>query len=193
MEEKELNSGGEEPEKAGEQELFGRFCAGDNRAFADILKKYRSKALNFAYRYLGDMDDAEDAAQECFVKLYRSRKSFEIGRPFEPWFYRILANCCRDRIRHQNRFTDFVERFSVEKKAETQAFSHNPGHYSEALAAALLRLSQDKREVIALRFDQELSYEDIARALNISEGTVMSRLHRAKKELERILKSMGLK
>lgn len=198
LEEKELKTSGRGPEESAEKELFDKFLAGDHQAFASILKRYRGKALNFAYRFLGDMDDAEDAAQDCFIKIYRSRDNFDPERPFEPWLYRILTNCCRDRMRHQSRFADFMDRLKVEHdldssdKSDKLSFEHNPGNYAEILAAALQRLSTEKREIITLRFDQDLSYDDIAGALGVSQGTVMSRLFRAKKDLERILKNMGI-
>jgi RNA polymerase sigma-70 factor (ECF subfamily) len=191
LEEKDLKSGGQE-EARDDRGLFKLLADGDKRAFSEIMKKYRNRALNFAYRYLGDFAEAEDVAQDCFVKIYYNRKRFDASREFDPWFYQILANCCRDRIRKKSRFADFLERFKQEKELEAIP-DENPGRPDTSLLArALQKLPPAKREIIALRFDEDLSYEEIGVALGISQGTVMSRLHRAKKDLETILKEMGV-
>lgn len=178
-----------------EKELIIEYVAGNRKAFSKIMKKYRNKALNFAYRYLGDFDEAEDAAQDCFVKIYLNRKRFKLDKEFEPWFYRILTNVCRDKLRKRGRFTDFKERFQREKHSESELESSDKKIKpdTELFTRALQKLEPSKREVIILRFNKDLSYEEIAGVLDINPGTVMSRLHRAKKELEKILKTMGIK
>jgi len=191
MEEKNLKEN-LKPGNEGQEELLKNFAAGDKRAFSEIMKKYRHKALNFAYRFLGDMDEAEDAAQDCFVKMYFNHKKYELSRPFEPWFYSILANCCRDRIRRQTRFAIFAERFKMQAATSESRTGTIAEDYSRIFAQAMQKLAPDKREIIALRFTQDLSYQEIAEALGINQGTVMSRLFRAKKDLEKILKGMGV-
>jgi len=192
LEEKDLKSSARKGITA-EKELLAEFVAGNRRAFSELMKKYRNKALNFAYRYLGDFEEAEDAAQDCFVRIYLNRERFNLDKEFEPWFYRILTNVCRDRIRKRGRFDNFKERYQQEKLVEKQGTSADNNIDSEVFAQALQKLDPSKREVIILRFNKDLSYEEIASALDISPGTVMSRLHRAKKELEKIVKIMGIK
>lgn len=176
-----------------DRELIARYAAGERRAFSELMKIYRNKALNFAYRYLGDIDEAEDAAQDCFVRIYLNRQRFDINKAFEPWFYRILTNICRDRLRKKGRFDNLKDRFKQEKLTEKNGTNGNTIAGSELFVQALQKLDSAKREVLILRFNKDLSYEEIAKALDISPGTVMSRLHRAKKELEKILKKMGIK
>jgi RNA polymerase sigma-70 factor (ECF subfamily) len=187
LEEKDLNPDSQDIVQV-DKELLQRLAQGERAAFTEIMNKYRARALNYAYRYLGDFDEAEDAAQDCFVKIYHNCRRFDITREFEPWFYQILTNCCRDRIRKKSRFADFLERFSTEKQAEEATTEAADKPDPALFAEALQKLSPEKREVIVLRFNEDLSYEEIARVLGISTGTVMSRLHRAKKELEKILK-----
>jgi len=191
LEEKNLKIDGQRPE-GDDIELLEKFASGDKEAFSIIMKKYRNKSLNFAYRYLGDFDEAEDAAQDCFVKIYFNCRKYDPSRPFDPWFYRVLANCCRDRLRHHNRFAEFIERLKLTQSGETSADIAIDRDHAELFSKALEKLSPAKREIIALRFTQDLSYQEIAGALGISQGTVMSRLFRAKKELENILKTMGV-
>lgn len=178
--------------KCDDLELIERVAAGDKQAFSEIMKRYRFKALNFAFRYLGDFDDAEDITQDCFVKIYFNSARFDKSQPFAPWFYRILVNCCRDRLRQKARFANFLERFKLSSQTDDVSLSYNQGEYVGLVEKALLKLSPSKREIIALRFNRDLSYQEIAEALGISEGTVMSRLYRAKKELKKILKVMGI-
>jgi len=175
------------------QELLKRLAEGDQQAFTEIIKKYRNKALNFAYRYLGNLEEAEDAAQDCFVRIYSHSAYFDSERRFEPWFYQILANCCRDRIRKKRRFTVLLDRLKFDKEnnaVETGCLQASTE--ISQFAQALQQLSPSRREILILRFDEDLSYEEIAQTLGISIGTVMSRLHRAKKDLAKALKNMGI-
>ena len=191
MEGKDLraDSVGEDPT---DQALYRRLAEGDREAFAAIMKMHRSAALNFAFRYLGDFDEAEDAAQECFVKIYQNCRRFDPARPFKTWFYSILINCCRDRLGHNRRFAGFIQRFKETAAASTDPVESTENQSRQLLLQALAKMEPSRREIIVLRFNDDMSYKDIARTLDISEGTVMSRLFRAKKELEKILKGLGV-
>lgn len=193
MEEKDFISQRQDSE-CPDRELIGKVKTGDKQAFSELMKKYRSKALNFAFRYLGDFNDAEDVTQDCFVKIYFNRARIDKNRPFAPWFYRILVNCCRDRLRQKGRFASFLERFRLSRQVDDipTSYDYNQSEYAKILEKALSKLSASKCEVIALRFNQDLSYQEISEILGISMGTVMSRLFRAKKELKKTLKSMGV-
>jgi len=172
--------------------LYRRLAAGDREAFAEIMKLYRAAALNFAYRFLGDFDEAEDAAQDCFVKIFQNCRRFDPARPFKTWFYTILINCCRDRIRHKNRFAGFLEKFKDTAETAADPPDLSAGESAKLFQQALAKMEPSRREIIILRFNDDLSYKEIARTLGISEGTVMSRLFRAKKELEKIIKALGV-
>ncbi|MCD6162359.1 MAG: RNA polymerase sigma factor [candidate division Zixibacteria bacterium] len=175
-----------------DNELMEKLTGGDKSALTELMKRYQVKALNYAYRYLGDFDDCEDAAQDCFVKIYANRQRFDKGRPFAPWFYTILTNCCRDRLRHRSGFADLVERFTTHKSLNESETENSHSDTMELFNNALMKLPPAKREILTLRFTEDLSYQEIAETLGISQGTVMSRLFRARKELEKILKTMGI-
>jgi len=161
-----------------DNQLMRMLAAGNKPALSELMKRYRNKAINFSYRYLGDFDDAEDAAQDCFIKVYYNRKRFDPDKPFSPWFYTILVNCCRDRLRRKNLFVD--------------SSASDDNDLAEYFNKALMKLAPAKREIITLRFTQDMSYQEIAETLGINQGTVMSRLFRAKKELEKILTNMRI-
>jgi len=175
-----------------DSQLMRMLAAGNKPALAELMKRYRVKAINFSYRYLGDFDDAEDAAQDCFVKVYYNCKRFDPDKPFSPWFYTILVNCCRDRLRQKNLFVEFIERYKLQQDIDKTPSAGKNDDFAEYFSRALMKLTPAKREIITLRFTQDMSYQEIAETLNISQGTVMSRLFRAKKELEKILTSMGI-
>ena len=175
-----------------DNQLMETLTGGDKSALTELMKRYQVKAINYAYRYLGDFDDCEDAAQDCFVKVYTNRQRFDKSRPFAPWFYTILINCCRDRLRHRSSFAELVERFTVHKSLSETEPENSSSDTMELFNNALMKLPPAKREILTLRFTDDLSYQEIAETLGLSQGTVMSRLFRARKELVKILKTMGI-
>jgi len=175
-----------------DNQLMRMLAAGNKPALSELMKRYRNKAINFSYRYLGDFDDAEDAAQDCFIKVYYNRKRFDPDKPFSPWFYTILVNCCRDRLRRKNLFAEFIERYKVQQNIDKTPSISDDNDLAEYFNKALMKLAPAKREIITLRFTQDMSYQEIAETLGINQGTVMSRLFRAKKELEKILTNMRI-
>lgn len=174
-----------------DEELMVQIAAGDKQAFSTLMARYRRKAISLAYRYVGDFDEAEDMAQDSFVKVYQNASLFDRKRRFSSWFYTILINACRDRSRQMKRRSVFAKRYEEDRKLESILETDRASDNSEMLKIALAKLSPDKREILALRLADDLSYEEIAGILKVSLGTVMSRLFRAKKELEKILRNMG--
>lgn len=174
-----------------DEELMVQIVAGEKQAFSTLMERYRRKAISLAYRYVGDFAEAEDLAQESFVKVYRNADQFDHKRRFSAWFYAILINACRDHNRQLKRRSIFSRRYEENRKLEPLSETDGKSDKSELLRIALARLSPEKREILTLRLADDLSYEEIAGILNINIGTVMSRLFRAKKELEKILRNMG--
>lgn len=181
----------QESEQLTDEALVMNLAGGEKQALSVLMQRYRRKALSFAYRYLGDFDDAEDAAQDSFVKVYHFAGRFDNRSTFSGWFYSILINCCRDRLRQRKRFGLFTKRLEQETVTANPGPEYELRDQAKMLQMALQKLAPDKREILTLRLSQELSYEEMAKTLGISIGTVMSRLFRAKKELEKMLKEMG--
>lgn len=181
-----------EREQLADEVLAMNLANGDKYALDELMRRYRRKALSFAYRYLNDFDDAEDAAQDSFVKVYHFAARFDNRTGFSSWYYTILINCCRDKIRQRKRFGLFAKKLEQEIANSPEKNSNDStAEKSRLLQAALQKLPPDKREILSLRLSQQLSYEEMSKMLGISIGTVMSRLFRAKKELEKILKETG--
>lgn len=174
-----------------DEDLMQRLRAGDKQAFTELMFRYRRKAVNLAYRYIGDFDEAEDLTQDAFAKIYLNADHFDPHQSFSGWFYSILINGCRDKYRQTKRWLLFSKKYGLNKKEEAAYSNPDSSENIEILKSAMARMSPAKREVLALRLAEDLSYEQIAAVLGISVGTVMSRLFRAKKELVKILRQMG--
>jgi len=180
-----------------ERELVKKCRAGDARFYEPLVRAYEPQGLRLALGMMGNMEDAQDALQEAFVKAYQSLDRFDTRKAFGPWFFQILRNQCRDRLRSRK------SRFKVEVVADDLLElrpDHSPGstrrerERGEArrlLWRALERLPEDHREVLVLKELQGLRYQEIAGILEIPEGTVASRLFHARKALKDALDEMG--
>ena len=177
--------------------LIKRSIKGDIDAFEELIKDYKKMAYNIALRVLRNKEDAEDISQEALVKVYKNIDSFNMQSTFKVWLYRIVMNTCLDFKRKKN-----IVAFSIDKPLEgeesefTQDIpdnSNNPDVIiqnrleSQMLYECIDMLDDDFRTVIVLRDLQNLSYKDIASVLSCSEGTVKSRLNRARKKLRDIV------
>jgi len=175
-------------------ELINRFRHGDKSVFEDIIVRYQDRIFNVCMHMLGNADDAQDAAQETFLKAYRNFVDFKPNASFYTWLYRIAINTCIDHKRKPIwesifRRNDKDEEIVIE--APSNIYCPEKAYQSKqiitALHIALKKLSPKLRAVIVLREIEGLSYEDISAALDISIGTVKSRISRAREELKTML------
>ncbi len=173
---------------ADEAALLARARQGDGCAFEELVRRYQRRVYGVALRIVRSHDVADDIAQEAFVRAWRSLGQFELGRPFAPWICRIAANLAINHVRSPRA----REQALPELHEET---SRGPGPLEEVLDReatrvldeALGALPAEQRAVLVLRVHEEMSYEEIARLLGVSSGTVMSRLYRARERLARAL------
>lgn len=181
-----------------EAALIKKIKSGDMEAFSDLVLQYEKRAFNFAYRILKDAHLAEDATQEAFLRVYFKIDTFLGNSSFSTWFYTILNNICLDILRKKSRQSETLtisQTSSDDEEYELQIEDKSAGPH-EVLqkkdAAALLEkaidlLSYEHRSVIILRDIEGREYDEIAKILNISLGTVKSRLSRARLSLRKIL------
>ena len=165
---------------------------GSRDAFGMIVETYMRRAYFCALSLVRHREDALDISQEAFVKAYRAIRRFDPDRPFFPWFYRILRNLCFDWLRKRKR----------RPRSGIEGDVTDPGGGPEVLARrdetkervwqAISRLGEKDKEIIQLRHFQHLSYKEIAEALDIPQGTVMSRLFSARQRLRTELEDLVL-
>ena len=161
-----------------EKGYIERVLAGDESAYEPLVTENQTKVYRLALRILKNEADAEDAAQEAFLKAYTSLADFRGDSRFSVWLYRLTNNICIDMLRKNKRAEIAIpdERYSPERLAERAADR-------DAVRTALAALPDDCREILALRESAGLSYDEIAAALSLEVGTVKSRLNRARKKL----------
>ena len=168
-------------------ELVERAKLGDQDAYGELVRAHQGIAFRTAYLVAGSAAEAEDAAQEGFVKAYRALGRFRSGSPFRPWLLQIVANAARNRRRSSGRRAALALRVGDEGSSGGAAPSPEgallAGEEREGLLAAVNALREEERLVIACRYFLELSEEETAAALDIRLGTVKSRTSRALEHL----------
>jgi len=158
---------------------------GDDIAFARLVEHYAKPVHNLCYRMLGNPADAEDAAQETFLKAYQKLKSYDPLRSFPTWLLSIGAHHCIDQLRRR-RFQvislDAVRRRPAGRDSQPENLAEG-AQSKKSLQAELRRLGAYERAAIVMRYWYDLSYEEIGQALGLSVSAVKSRLHRARRDL----------
>jgi len=173
-------------------QLMLAFQRGDDSAFAALFERYRTRVLNTAYHFLGDKDTAQDVAQEVFVKLYTSPKSYRPGAAFSTWLYRITANACLDEIRKRKRSRSAASEDLPECILDPAASPEGQARSNELkreVRAAIAALPENQRLAVILQRYEGLSYQQIADVLKTSVPAVESLLFRAKHSLRARLSS----
>lgn len=171
---------------------------GDKAAFSTLVRQYQRRAYGVAYHFLGNREDALEVAQEAFIRAYRAMDRFDTRMPFYPWLYRIVKNTSLNRIKKKKRRGESSLDSLMEVGYDIADPGRDPqdlaaaGDVDDAIAACMMLLSEDHREILRLRHMLELSYTEIAAHLGIPKGTVMSRLHGARKHLRLKLEEAGI-
>jgi RNA polymerase sigma-70 factor (ECF subfamily) len=176
---------------APESELARRAASGDQAAFAEIVRLHQQAVYNVAYRMLRNAFDAEDAAQDAFIRAYQFFDRFDADRPLAPWLKRITVNVCLNRLNAEKPASSLDDNLPPPKDPhpgpEMQTATRQR---EESIRAAIVRLPPQYRAVIELRHFQELSYDEIARTLKRPLNSVKSDLFRARKLLAERLKDL---
>ena len=168
--------------------LVKKSIAGDMNAFSEIVDRYRSAVYGLCYHKMGNFEDAEELAQDTFVKAYLSLKQLQDATKLAPWLYKIAVNLCKMRQRAQGE-----KNVSLDDAESQEDISPSVQEQLEAkelhslVRKALSQISEKSRLVMTLFYLDNYSYKEIAPFLGISVQTVKSRLHEAKKQLRREL------
>ena len=184
-------------EELNEKTLIESAQKGDHAAFGQMVTLYQRRAYSIAYGFMGNREDALEMAQESFVKVFKAIQRFDLGMPFYPWLYRIVKNTCLNQIKKKKRRGESSLDKMMASGRDFATTKRGPQARAELeelkgeLAASLDRVSENHKEIIVLRHIHELSYAEISECLDIPHGTVMSRLHGARKSLKKVMEMTG--
>lgn len=184
-----------------EKELIKEAKLGNMGAFESLIIRYESKVYNIAYKMFNNEEDAKDVSQEIFIKLYRNLIKFNEQSKFSTWLYRVAVNTCLDEIRKrkkdkENLTSNVYETEDGEIEREIPSTYNMPeaelikNDRIEKLRYALTLIKEDHRSVIVLKDLEGYSYNEIADTLNITIGTVKSRISRARESLKETLEQI---
>jgi RNA polymerase sigma-70 factor (ECF subfamily) len=165
-----------------ESEILTLVQKGDREAYQEIVVRNMRSAYYVALAFVHNHQDALDLSQEAFIKAFRKIKKFDTKRPFFPWFYRILKNLCIDHYKHRRRLNEVPL-----ENVRVLEVEHEDREMKKALWKGIDKLPDEQKEIIVLRYFQQLSYQEIAEILDKPIGTVMSSLYYAKKRLKGIV------
>lgn len=179
------------------EELVKRAQSGDISAFETLVAEHQKQIFTLAYRMCGNQDDAADMAQEALIKVYRNLDKFKGDSKFSTWLYRVVTNTCLDEMKKLKRKAaysldaeretkDGTMKTDIEDPSATPEERAEQSETKELVQAALLKVSEKHREILILRDIQGFAYEEIAQMLGCSEGTVKSRLSRARDALRKV-------
>lgn len=168
-----------------------RAVAGDRPAFDELILSYQGRVLMTAWRLLGSREDAQDATQEVFLRLYRHLKRLDTKRPLLPWLYRMTVNACHDLYRKRRR-TDALPIEDLESAAPSSdpAGEIRRTEQRKIIAAALRTLTEKEREAVVLRDIEGLSTAEVAEALGSTESTVRSQISMARVKIRKFVERL---
>ncbi len=176
-----------------DEELVAKVKKGDRGAFESLVNRHQKMVFNLAYRMLGDREDAEDAAQESFIRLYHSVARFRGRAKFTTWLYRIVSNVCLSKLRATCTRQSFVE-LDAETEiiySELTNWKRTPENillkeeFKQTVRELVRSLPPPYRAVITLYHLEGFSYAEIGQILNLPEGTVKTHLFRAREALKK--------
>lgn len=181
-----------------DEDLIAAVGQGDNRAFEEIVRRYKNRLINFIFQIVGDREAAEDLTQEAFVRVYRHAHRFREGATFSTWVYTIASNLAKNELRNRARrpyFSwgqgnkkddddDFDPLMLIGDETQRPDIVNENRELRDVLLKAVASLNQKYKTIFTLRDLQGLSYEEIAEILEIPMGTVKSRVNRARLALK---------
>ena len=174
-----------------DEELISRFQNGDERAYVELVNRYKDKLLNFIFQFLGDIEQAEDVVQDTMLRLYEKKHYYKEIAKFSTWIYTIARNLANTELRKKKRRkTTYLSQLSKERQFEIPATQDDVDQslqnefIHDRIQSAINNLPEHFKVVIILRDIQELSYEEISKIVEVPLGTIKSRINRARIQLQ---------
>ena len=181
-----------------DEKLISRFQAGDERAYVELVNRYKDKLLNFVFQFLGDIEQAEDVVQDTMLRLYEKKHYYKEIAKFSTWLYTIARNLANTELRkRKRRKTTYLSQMSKEERQyeipavqdDVDQSLHNE-FINDRIQSAINNLPEHFKLVIILRDIQELSYDDISNIVEVPLGTIKSRINRARIQLQAELQDL---
>lgn len=189
-------------EQMSDEDVMEQFQAGNDRAFNILVHRFKDRLHNFLYRYTKNHQDCEDLVQETFLRVYRSKDSYERIARLSTWIFTIAINLAKSLHKKKQRMTKVTIHEDPsdpeDRKMDLEDTEILPDEVLQQkicmdhLESALKELSEDFREIVVLRDLQQLSYEEIAEITGLPMGTVKSRINRGRAKLQEMLERIGM-
>ncbi len=173
------------------KDIVRRVLEGDTNAYALLVDAYKNPILQLAYRMTGSLQDADDLAQEAFIRAFRNLHRYDMDRPFFTWLYTVAINGIRNHLKKKQREdSGFVRSDRSEEAADDTPGMEDrldEAREAERLESTLRRLPADQREALVLRFYQELSLEETSEVLGVTLSAAKMRIYRGLERLKQLL------
>nr|AGO87940.1 ECF subfamily RNA polymerase sigma-24 subunit [uncultured bacterium FPPZ_5C6] len=181
-----------------DEELIARFQEGDEQAYVELVNRYRDKLMSFVYRFVNDMEQAEDIVQDALLKLFTHKHYYKNIAKFSTWIYTIAGNLAKTELRKKKtrKVTNLSQMGPEDRDYELPSVAPETDnviqneYIEKKIQAAIQKLPIHFRTVTILRDIQELSYEEISKIVDVPLGTVKSRINRARLQLQKDLKDL---
>lgn len=182
-----------------DEQLIAEFQQEKVEAFNEIVLRYKDKLINFLFRYTGSREEAEDLAQDTFLKLYKSKHLYKEIAKFSTWFYTIAINIAKTNLRKKKNYSsisisdfdpDGEKDFDLKADVLSPEETAQAGIENEFIQQAINSLDDKFKEVIILRDIQDMDYEEIAEIMKLPLGTVKSRINRGREKLKELLQDI---
>jgi len=185
-----------------DEELIKRFQRGEEDAFTMLVRRFKDPLTNYVYRFLGEIDQANDVVQETFLRLYHYRHAYSRDAKFATWLYKVASNITKTELRREYmRRRYMVQGISTDNDDEWQNWDVldtdtppdaqvDTSMKMRLVQQALMRISPPYREVVILRDIQQMSYEEITEITGLGLGTVKSRINRGRAQLQKLLRDV---
>ncbi|MEA3500133.1 MAG: sigma-70 family RNA polymerase sigma factor [Candidatus Marinimicrobia bacterium] len=182
-----------------DEELILQFQKGNERAYLELVNRFKDRLLNFVFGYVHSKESAEDIVQDTFLKLYTSADMYKEIAKFSTWIFTIAANLAKTELRKRKRRKIFSisdmgfddKDYEIPSESNVPEKSISSKHQMKYILKAVHQLEEPFKSTLILRDIQELSYEEVSNIVDVSIGTVKSRINRGRLKLQKILKNLS--
>jgi RNA polymerase sigma-70 factor (ECF subfamily) len=171
-----------------EAEIVARVLKGDRQAYALLVDEYKSPIYNLAYRMTGNLEDADDLTQEIFIRAYKYLWRYDTSRKFFTWLYTVALNLIRNHLRKKNKYNKSTEELSAHLLADKNPSPETELIETQEISIYLLRLEDESRALLIMKFHQGLTFEEIAQITGKSLSAVKMRIYRGLEKLKELLR-----